>query len=239
MKKHLPNFITLINLFCGINAIILWLQNDQKLALTFIIVAALADFLDGFVARLLRVSSEIGKQLDSLCDLVSFGVFPSIVIYKYLVELHPTTNPINLLAVPAFLIALGAAYRLAKFNVDTRQSVDFIGLNTPSMTIFVLGLHFIIKENTFGLANYVNHEVTLYIICVLLLLLMNSEINLFGLKLKSFTIKGNELKLAMLIISIALITSLGFQALSFLILIYIILSLLFHKSDNILNEAEE
>ena len=238
MKKHLPNLITLINLFCGINASILWLYNDQSLALTLIIIAAAADFLDGLVARLLNVSSEIGKQLDSLCDLVSFGVFPSIVIYQYLVMNHPISQGINIYAMPAFLIAMGAAYRLAKFNVDTRQTENFIGLNTPTMTIFVLGLYFIIEENTFGLSEVLKNDMSLYIVCILLPLLMNAEINLFGLKIKQFTVKGNELKLTMLLIAIALLISIGLQSLSFIVLIYILLSLIFHKDKSEINTNE-
>ena len=238
MKKHLPNLITLTNLLCGINASILWLYNDQSLALTFIIIAAAADFLDGLVARLLNVSSEIGKQLDSLCDLVSFGVFPSIVIYQYLVMNHPISEGINIFAIPAFLIAMGAAYRLAKFNVDTRQTENFIGLNTPTMTIFVLGLYFIIEENTFSLSEVLKNDISLYIVCILLPLLMNAEINLFGLKIKQFTFKGNELKLTMLLIAIALLISIGLQSLSFIVLIYILLSLIFHKDKSEINTNE-
>ena len=237
MKKHLPNLITLINLFCGINASLLWLNDDQNLALYFIIIAALADFLDGFVARMLNVSSEVGKQLDSLCDLVSFGVFPSIVIYQFLAGNHPIEEGINVYAVPAFIIAMGAAYRLAKFNLDNRQTEDFIGLNTPSMTIFVLGLYFIIDQNTFGLKNILLNDFFLYGICGILVFLMNAEINLFGLKVKNFGWKGNELKIIVLTVSIALVATIGFQSLSFIILFYIILSVLFHRDKVLTKES--
>ncbi len=237
MKKHLPNLITLINLFCGINASILWLNDDQNLALYFIIIAALADFLDGFVARMLKVSSEVGKQLDSLCDLVSFGVFPSIIIYQILANNHPIEEGINIYAVPAFIIAMGAAYRLAKFNLDYRQTEDFIGLNTPSMTIFVLGLYFIIDQNTFGLQSILLNNFVLYGICGLLVFLMNAEISLFGLKVKNFGWKGNELKIIVLTVSIALIATIGFQSLSFIILFYIILSVLFHRDKVLTKES--
>ena len=229
MKKFLPNLITLVNLFCGINALILWLNAQYEQAFTFIVIAAAADFLDGFVARLLNVSSEIGKQLDSLCDLVSFGVFPSIIVYTYLKEHQSLGEFLPYAAWPAFLIALGAAYRLAKFNIDTRQTTDFIGLNTPSSTIFILGLYFIESQQVFGLDPFIKHPLFLYSICVIIPILMNTEIHMFGLKIKSFTLKGNELQLILVVCSLISIILLGWAALSFIILFYLILSILFHN----------
>ena len=229
MKRQLPNLITLTNLFCGLCSILLWLAGDYDKAIIFIIIAALADFLDGFVARLLKVSSDVGKELDSLCDLVSFGVFPSIIIYKMLGSGEQLYGVLDVYALPAFTIAMGAAYRLAKFNVDTRQTEDFIGLNTPSMTIFVLGIHFIAVNNTLGLTKLVSEPYFLYGICILLPLLMNMELRLFGLKIKNFAIKGNELKLAIISIGAILLIWLGFQSLSLIILCYILLSLVFYN----------
>ncbi len=136
---------------------------------------------------------------------------------------------LDVYALPAFTIAMGAAYRLAKFNVDTRQTEDFIGLNTPSMTIFVLGIHFIAVNNTLGLTKVVSEPYFLYGLCILLPLLMNMELRLFGLKIKNFGVKGNELKLAIISIGAILLIWLGFQSLSLIILCYILLSLVFYN----------
>ncbi|MCB0663026.1 MAG: CDP-alcohol phosphatidyltransferase family protein, partial [Saprospiraceae bacterium] len=133
----LPNLITLLNLFFGCLAAISILNGAYYLGIIFSLAGGLADFLDGMVARLLNVQSNIGKELDSLADMVSFGFVPGIIFYK-LISLNlpwPGLSVINWYAVPAFLITMFSALRLAKFNLDNRQTESFIGMPTPAATV--------------------------------------------------------------------------------------------------------
>jgi len=133
MKHHIPNILTLGNLFCGCVGIVFVLNGFLFSGFWLMLIAAVLDFLDGFVARLLNVSGELGAQLDSLADAVTFGVLPSIIMYSLL--LHQTDN--IYLPFVAFLIALMSVYRLAKFNIDTEQAEHFKGLPTPINAIFI------------------------------------------------------------------------------------------------------
>ena len=146
MKKNIPNIITSINLFCGCCALACVFYGRFFSAFLFLFVGAWADYLDGFVARSLKVKSELGKQLDSLADMVSFGVVPGAIVYMLLVRgmtknFEGFPQYLILAGLPAFLITVFAAVRLAKFNIDTRQSENFIGLNTPACTIFYSGIN--------------------------------------------------------------------------------------------------
>ncbi len=151
MTKHIPNSLTLLNLFSGCCGIVACLQNEYSLVPVFIGISLLADFLDGFVARALNVKSELGGQLDSLADMVTFGVLPGIMLYSImhynvnLLSLHTSFEPKSILQdawiLIAFIYTLFACLRLAKFNLDTRQTENFIGLNTPSGAIFILGFY--------------------------------------------------------------------------------------------------
>lgn len=166
MIKHIPNSLTIFNLLCGITAIIFCLYGDYNKVPILMALALLADFLDGFVARALKVKSDIGAQLDSLADMVTFGVLPAIMIYtmlsykSILPPMETTANilqyelPLNITTPYAFIAlvyAMAACWRLAKFNIDTRQTENFIGVATPAAAIFVLGLY--MSFNTV----YVNH----------------------------------------------------------------------------------
>jgi CDP-diacylglycerol--serine O-phosphatidyltransferase len=141
MKKHIPNILTLSNLFAGCIGLVFAFDGNLIYASYAIWIAAIFDFFDGFSARMLNVSSPIGKELDSLADMVTFGVLPSMILYQ-MIESHPIPN----LGYGAFILALFSALRLAKFNVDTRQSTTFIGMPTPAAAFFVSGLPFWMEQ---------------------------------------------------------------------------------------------
>ena len=142
MKTHIPNVITLLNLLFGVFASLSLLYGSLELALLWIGLAALADFLDGFVARWLNVQSPLGKELDSLADMVSFGFVPGIIFYGLIVQNQTGSWPVawHWMGMPAFVITLSAGLRLGRFNIDIRQNTDFIGLPTPACTLFAVGL---------------------------------------------------------------------------------------------------
>ena len=146
IKKHIPNLITLCNLFCGTIATIYAVQGDFVFAGLFVILGIVFDFFDGFTARLLNVSGELGKELDSLADMVTSGVVPGIVMFK-MIQVNILNTPHSFfndsilgISLVGLVLTLGACYRLAKFNIDTRQSDSFIGLPTPAMSLFVISL---------------------------------------------------------------------------------------------------
>jgi CDP-diacylglycerol---serine O-phosphatidyltransferase len=233
MKKHIPNILTLLNLFCGCCALVCLFSTDFEFetATLFLLASGVCDFLDGMVARLLNVKSEFGKEVDSLADMVSFGVVPGAIVYMLLHnpqlfingEFHPLS--INHLAMPAFIISAFSCYRLAKFNLDTRQTQDFIGLNTPSNTMFFIGLLYIAKENVFGLASTIQSPAFLYSLIPLSSLLLISEIPMFSMKTKGLGWKGNESRFLFLIISIGLLIWLKWAGLAFVVVFYILLNL--------------
>ena len=143
LKKHIPNAITCANLFSGCIGIVFAFKGEQEVAAYFVLLSGLFDFFDGMVARLLNVKSEIGKQLDSLADMVSFGFLPGVVMFQLLMLSDYSSAYLPYLG---FLITVFSALRLAKFNIDERQTEDFIGLNTPKNTLFIVSLPFIAHD---------------------------------------------------------------------------------------------
>ena len=177
----IPNFITLGNLLCGCLGLISIFERDLKKASIFIFVALLLDFPDGFVARLLHSSSEIGKQLDSLADVVSFGVLPSFIVFKNI----ETFSENEYMKYGAFLLAMFSALRLAKFNIDTRQSDSFIGLPTPANGILIATFPFLIDNSDFWNKTLSNEWFWVsYVLIFSYLLIM--ELPLFALKFKDY-----------------------------------------------------
>ena len=207
--------------------VIFGFNNRLYLASFMIFGAAVLDFFDGFFARLLKAHSPIGGQLDSLADGVTFGVLPACIYYQLLAgawRLEPTalyTPMIYLL--PAFFIALCAAYRLAKFNVDERQHAGFIGLATPASALFAAALPLIIFTNAYHLAPLLLTKWLLYSIIVLFSWLMVAEIPMFALKTKSLTWKGNEVQFVFMVISFLLIVLLKYTGIAAVILLYILI----------------
>jgi CDP-diacylglycerol--serine O-phosphatidyltransferase len=232
MKKNIPNAITLLNLFSGCCALasVFYGQFDQ--VLFFSLVSMAADYLDGMVARALKVKSPLGQQLDSLADMVSFGVVPGAIIYMLLVkglsgaEVFPIE--LTIAASPAFLISLFAALRLGRFNLDLRQAEHFLGLPTPSCAAYAVGLMMIYRHDSFGLAQLICHPVFLYLNIPLLCWLMVANFTMFSLKLKNFAWEGNEIRYIFAAVSVLLLLWLREAALSFIIVVYVLISAVHH-----------
>lgn len=226
MKKHIPNTITLINLFCGCCALANIFYGQFMEAFWFSLASGIADYLDGGLARKLNVHSPLGKELDSIADMVSFGVVPGAIFYMLLMKGFKGIDvlPIQLTfaAAPAFLISVFAGLRLAMFNLDTRQSENFIGLNTPATTIFAIGLMLVFHYNSYNLAETVTNPWLLYPIIVVLCYLLVVEFPMFSFKFKNLAWKGNEIRLTFIIISIGLLLALKEVALSLIIVLYIL-----------------
>lgn len=234
MKRHIPNLLTLGNLLCGTVATIFAIKGNFT-ATAFLVALGIGfDFFDGFVARILNVQGELGKQLDSLADMVTSGVVPGIVMFKLLDEVEAVGyfgGDANTLTGSFFpylglLLTLGACYRLANFNIDERQSDSFIGLPTPAMSLFVVSLPLIASFATQSFfVDLVLNKWFLIAVTLLLTFLMNAEIPLFSLKFKGFSFGDNGLKYLFLIASIILLVVLKFVAVPIIILLYILLSL--------------
>jgi CDP-diacylglycerol--serine O-phosphatidyltransferase len=230
MKKHIPNFITSLNLVSGFIAIILAAQGNIVAASWFIAAAMIFDFFDGFSARLLNAYSDIGKELDSLADVVSFGVAPAVIIY-YFLESSVTgalqQQPgFSFLVLIAAIMPVCAALRLAIFNLDPGQAKSFKGLPTPASAIAVITLviaeHY--SESEF-LTTFLGSPVALLLLMITLSLLMVSRLDLFSLKISSLKFKGNEGRYLMVILIIISFVAFGINAAALIIPIYIISSL--------------
>lgn len=227
----LPNLLTLVNLFAGCLAIVFLFGYQTEWVPYCVLISLVADFLDGFAARFTKSSSEIGKQLDSLADVVSFGFVPGAILFHLLFMKYETSevvfslNRMYAYSLPAFIVTLFAALRLAKFNLDTRQSENFYGLATPAATTFVVGLLLILLYNPFGLAHYVLTAKVLYSTIAVLSVLMVIDFPMFGFKFKSFGFKGNEIRYLFIILSIGLLAALKFAAISLIIILYILISI--------------
>lgn len=218
MKKHIPNFITALNLFSGCVAAVYAFNGELETAAYFVLLAALFDFMDGLAARALRAYSEIGKQLDSLADMVSFGFIPGLFVYKMLSESLPVSGYPIYLSYIGFVITVLSAFRLAKFNIDTRQSENFIGLATPANTLFFISLPFL---------NTPISPVLLILLALLFSTLLVSELPLFSFKFKSLNFNTNIHRYLLIILSIILIIFFKFAAIPMIIVGYILLSIIF------------
>jgi CDP-diacylglycerol---serine O-phosphatidyltransferase len=193
------------------------------------VLANIADFMDGFAARALRVDGPMGKELDSLADMVSFGVVPGFIVFDLLQISCELYNiwlcQFTLLPFTGFLLTLASAFRLAKFNLDTRQSDRFIGLATPANTIFFIGIYLIIKMDRLELNEYLLHPFLLLLLIVLFSYLLLSRVELFKLKFDKIRWKGYRKQWILLVLAIPAFIFLKEAALSLLILLYIMLSL--------------
>ena len=224
MKKHIPNTITCLNLISGCIATYWAFMGDCRLALLFIVIGAAFAFFDGMVARLLHVSSPIGKELDSLADDITFGFAPSAIVYEYL---RPETE---LLPFIVFIMAAFSALRLAKFNLDERQALGFIGLPTPANALF-WGSLIVGAGDWMKTAPVIGPNLSLVILggvfisCYLLV----SEIPMFALKFKTWGWKGNDVKYVFLLTCIPILLLLGISGLAVIIAWYVLLSIVSSK----------
>ncbi|MFK8283258.1 CDP-alcohol phosphatidyltransferase family protein [Capnocytophaga canis] len=231
MKKHIPNLITLLNLLCGSIAVIYAVKGNFAMTGLFVSLGIFFDFFDGFFARLLNVKSELGLQLDSLADMVTAGVVPGIVMFQLIAKSDFVNENKTLLTdiLPYFglLITLASAYRLAKFNIDTRQATGFIGLPTPANALFILSLPVILQFQAADFFEIILQN-TWFLVCITLLssYMLNAEIPLFALKFKDFSFKNNKIKYIFLGICVLSLVILQFVAIPLIIVAYVFISLL-------------
>ena len=217
MKKHIPNAITCANLFSGCIGIVFAFNGALQTAAYFVILSGIFDFFDGMAARFLKANSPIGKDLDSLADVVSFGVLPGVIMFQLL---KASDYASYFLPYLGFLITVFSALRLAKFNNDDRQTEDFIGLNTPMNTFLICSLPFIAMDYP----TVVGSSLLLIGLIAIMCYLLVSELKLFSLKFKSLSWAENRLKYIFLICSLSLIIALQFVAIPFVLLLYLIFS---------------
>jgi CDP-diacylglycerol--serine O-phosphatidyltransferase len=217
ITRHIPNFLTCCNLLCGCIGIVFVVNGNLNAAAYFVWIACVFDFFDGFAARMLKVSSPIGKELDSLADMVSFGLLPAMVMYRMLLE----SNAYEYLPYFAFSIAIFSALRLAIFNIDETQRDSFKGLPTPANALFITSLPLLTGNIALALFEA-------WILCVIVAVssyLLVSGIPLFALKFKSFAWNENKIRFTFLILSVLLLAVLKIAAIPVIILLYIALSL--------------
>ncbi|MDO8999370.1 MAG: CDP-alcohol phosphatidyltransferase family protein [Bacteroidota bacterium] len=253
IKKHIPNAITSGNLLCGCLAIVKIFEGNLVWAAYLVGIALILDFFDGFAARMLKVSSAIGKDLDSLADMVTFGVVPGLIMFKII----DTSRIVNMTAgmdIPgmggvandnaiywpayfAFIIPIFSAIRLAKFNNDTRQSDSFIGLPTPANAMFICSLplifninqSFLSNEHIFNIGKIVLQPYVLCSLSLVLSLLLVSELPLIALKFKNLGWTDNKLRFIFLGLSVTLLIFFQYFGIPLVIILYILLSIV----DNI------
>lgn len=235
--KFLPHLITSGNLFSGILALVFLSEGEMISATICIFIAGVLDFFDGFVARLLKVSGEFGKQLDSLADVVTFGVVPAFLLFQISKQLSqwPFENeaPMFIIYIP-LLIGVFSALRLAKFNIDTRQSTGFIGVPTPANAFWLAGVPYLLRDFPDALQSGWINPYSLALLSLISCVLMVSEIPLLSLKLKNLKLKENiSLYLLLLTMGISLFVF-KFAALLALVPLYVVFSII----DNQLKKNE-
>ena len=247
MIKQIPNIITSLNLLCGCVAIMFAVSGDLVSASFFAFAGIFLDFFDGLAARVLNAQSQVGLQLDSLADVVTSGVLPGIVMVQLLSEaltgnslevstifssISNNTSIESYLPFIGLLIAVASGYRLAKFNVDIRQTTSFIGLPVPANTLLILSLPLIISfQASQQITEVILTPWFLIIITLVSCVLLNAEIPLFGLKLKTLNFKDNAVRYLFLISSILLLAVLKFIAIPIIIFLYILVSLFWKPLD--------
>lgn len=241
MIRHIPNFITTLNLFCGCIAVVMAFDGQLVLASVFVGLGSLFDFFDGFAARLLKVKSPIGKELDSLADVITFGLVPGIIIYLLMLQdisaPYISMGNISVLPLLGFAIPIFSALRLAKFNVDHRQESIFLGLPTPASALIIMSFPLILWQQStpIGMDISLFHQLItnfyfLVALTVFISWLMVSEVKLFSLKFNNFSWKENKLRYTLLAVGIVFIFSLHFVAIPFIILFYVLMSLIFFRT---------
>ena len=221
--RHIPNVLTCLNLLCGCIGVVEAFHNNIIISCGLIGIALIFDFFDGFAARILNVSSPIGRDLDSLADMVTFGLLPSIIVYQLLMQSIPDLMGIWK-AYPAFLIAIFSAIRLAKFNNDPRQSDSFIGVPTPANALLIASLPVIVLTQDEYWKTLIVNTNNLLILTVVMCYLLIAEIKLIALKFKTFGWQGNEVRYSFLVLTVLLLTLFKILAIRLILVIYIILS---------------
>ncbi len=222
MKQHIPNAITLLNLFWGCMALVYVFRGVFEGVLVCLALAVLADLLDGAMARWLRMQSPLGVQLDSLADAVSFGVVPAGVYFHMLEAAYPPNR--WWLAAPAFILTMAAILRLARFNLDERQKDNFIGLPTPAAAVFVVGHWWIIHTDALGWGGGLGSPLMIYAAIALLSWLMHADLPMFSLKMKRLAWQGNEIRITFALLALALVVLFRQAAPALIIAAYVLWS---------------
>lgn len=240
MLKHIPNLFTLGNLFCGLLAILFAVGGHLNIAGGFIFLGAFLDFFDGMLARILKVSGELGKQLDSLADLITFGVAPAFIVFQlfFLIDSQSFFNPLanwpdcgaysqNYWAYTAWLIPLFSALRLAKFNIDKHQNDGFTGLPTPANALFFISIPLMMHfQPEAWMSTFLGQTSILTMLCVLMSYLLVSGIPLLSLKFKNLSWQENKMRYTLLLSSVLLLFVFRFVAVPIILLLYPILSII-------------
>ena len=234
MKKQIPNFLTCMNLFSGCIALVMVFRNHLDYTAYLILIAAFFDLLDGMVARKVGSNSEFGKQIDSLADMVSFGLVPGAVMFKLLqmsalAELVPNAMLRTFVQFVPFIITIFSALRLAKFNLDTRQTSSFIGLPTPANTLLIVSLPLILIQRPGQFDALILNPVFILFISMFLSYMLISEIPLFALKFKSLDLKANIYQYILIALAIVLIAIFSFVAIPMVVILYVLLSIVKNK----------
>ncbi len=240
IKKHIPNFITLLNLTSGLLALIAVFNGFFDQAFSFVCLGIFFDFWDGFFARKYGISGELGKQLDSLADMVTSGVVPGLMMFKLLETIQINQIAYNIAeatfymsVVPylGFLITIASCYRLAKFNIDERQTNSFIGLPTPANALLIMSIPMIqYVEQYDALVILLDNPYVLVVITLISVYLLNAEIPLFSLKFKSFAWKVAQLQYLFLLFSVLMLAIFTFVGIPIIIFSYVILSLILSRT---------
>ncbi len=239
IRKHIPNFVTSLNLVSGCISVIFALKGNLDLAAWFIGLAAVFDFMDGMLARMLNAKSEIGVQLDSLADMISFGLAPAMIVFQLM---ESTMNKpflfwfdLSVFSIVAFLLTVFSALRLAKFNIDDQQTEDFTGLPTPANALFFASLPLVFFQADSTGFEFVQKLLSDYWILFFLTLIFSgllvSNIRLFSMKFKNFSFKSNLLRYVLMGFFVILFIWKGFYALPLTIILYILLSILFYRKS--------
>ncbi len=232
LKRHIPNFITSLNLLCGVLSTAFALYGSLKLAAILLFAGAIFDFFDGFAARMLHVSSAIGKELDSLADLISFGFAPAAMLSTYVKFALTHSYTFNICSnrfvllwclMPLVLVVF-AGLRLAKFNVDERQTENFIGLTTTATGLFTASLVWMTTSSPEMFVSWLRPSVVMLIVLIFSVLLV-SEVPMFSLKIKHWTWRGNELRFGLIAFGIVAIAILGVGGIAATILAYVVFSI--------------
>jgi CDP-diacylglycerol--serine O-phosphatidyltransferase len=240
IKKHIPNLITLLNLAAGLLAIIAIFKGYYDEAFIFVCLGIFFDFWDGFLARKFKVSGPLGVQLDSLADMVTCGVVPGLMMFVLFQNIQEDSTSVYYLTeeyfymgfVPylGFFITLASCYRLAKFNIDTRQTDSFIGLPTPANALVIMSIPMIQYSNDYeGLTSVLYNPYLLLFITAISSYILNAEIPLFSLKIKEFTWAKYKMQILFLIGSLFSFSLLGFVAIPLIIISYVLVSVISNK----------
>ncbi len=219
----IPNLLTLSNLFCGAMAVVAALEGNLVLTFWLVMLSAVCDFLDGFAARLLNQYSALGVQLDSLADMVSFGLVPSAVVFSILRTLE-FGGEHSAWCYVAFIIVLFSALRLARFNIDESQHVEFLGLPTPACSVFFVAMGWLFAKGMLTGVDAVWYAVAAVVMATLLIV----PVRMFSLKMKSFGWRGNELRFSFVILSAVAVAVWQVKAVPCVIVAYVLVSLWRH-----------